>query len=178
MRLTDAGDVRQERTLRHTADRMTTGEAADEGREKKRALQKREEAQRVKLDLSEAIQEALQKQAEERKKSAEKSGDALVDLGKIMEIARRIARGDKVPDRDEKKLMEYSAELYQMAKSAAMLSRLKKQKKHKSLYDDEEEGGTMEEKLRALMRGGPAEAAGGSSGSETDTGGEDETAEE
>lgn len=177
MRLTDAGDVRQERTPRHTVNRMTAGEAADESREKERALLKREEARQVKLDLSEAIQEALQKQAKERKKSAEKSGDALVDLGKIMEIARRIARGDRVPDKDEKKLMEYSAELYQMAKSAAMLSRLRKRKKHKSLYDDEEEGGTMEEKLRVLMRDGSVESAGGSSGSETDTGGEDETAE-
>ena len=71
----------------------------------------------------------LQKQAEENRKAEEKSGDALVDLGKIMEIARRIARGDSVPPRDEKKLMEYSDELYQMAKSAAMLSRRKKHKK-------------------------------------------------
>ncbi len=178
MRLTDAGEVRQERTLRRPTERMTAGEASDAGREKEGVLLKREEAQKVKLDLSEAIQEALQKQAEERKKSSEKSGDALVDLGKVMEIARRIARGDKVPDRDEKKLMEYSAELYQMAKSAAMLSRLKKQKKHKSLYDDEEEGGTMEEKLRALMRGDTVEPAGSSPGGGSDTGGEDEAAEE
>ena len=139
MRLTDAGEVRQERTLRRTTDRMTAGEAADAGREKEGVLLKREEAQKVKLDLSEAIQEALQKQAEERKKSSEKSGDALVDLGKVMEIARRIARGDKVPDRDEKKLMEYSEEMYQTAKGVGAIVRRQKREKHKSLWGDEEE---------------------------------------
>ena len=42
MRLTDAGEVRQERTLRRPTDRMTAGEASDAGREKEGVLLKRE----------------------------------------------------------------------------------------------------------------------------------------
>ena len=84
------------------------------------------------------------------RESGETTQDALVDIGKVMETARRIARGDKVPSRDEKKLIEYSPDLYQMAKSAAMLNARKKHKKHKSLYEDED-GSTIEEKLRELF---------------------------
>ena len=52
--------------------------------------------------------------------SAEQQGDAMEeyaeDLGKIMEVARRLMKGGIVPPNDEKKLMEYSMELYQAAK--------------------------------------------------------------
>lgn len=63
------------------------------------------------------------------------------DIIKIMEVARRIGRGDRVPAYDEKKLMEYSMELYMAAKNMAMLSELqdKEKEKHKSLWKDEEE---------------------------------------
>ena len=47
------------------------------------------------------------------------------EYGKILEVARRIATGGKVPYKDEKKLMEYSDKLYQAAKSAAMLLKLR-----------------------------------------------------
>ena len=40
------------------------------------------------------------------------------EYGKILEVARRIATGGKVPYKDEKKLMEYSDKLYQAAKSS------------------------------------------------------------
>lgn len=87
-----------------------------------------------------------------------------------MEIARRIARGDKVPLKDEKKLMEYSSELYQMAKMSAMINEGKKHKKHKSLFEDEEDN-DMREKMRALESDGSAEKVEGSdAGTETETG--------
>jgi len=48
-------------------------------------------------------------------RAVEEGGEALeeaaVDLAKIMEVARRIAKGAKVPSSDERKLMEYSMEL-------------------------------------------------------------------
>ena len=72
-------------------------------------------------------------------------GDAMEehteDRIKIMEVARRIGRGDKVPAYDEQKLMEYSMELYMAAKNMAMLSELqdKDKEKHKSLWNDDEE---------------------------------------
>ena len=76
--------------------------------------------------------------------SGEQQGDAMADaaeeLGKIMEVAKRIMHGDKVPATDEKKLMEYDWKLYSMAKNAAaMLEMREKRKEHKSLWEDEEE---------------------------------------
>ena len=77
--------------------------------------------------------------------ASKQQGDAMEehteDLIKIMEVARRIGRGDKVPAYDEQKLMEYSMELYMAAKNMAMLSELqeKDKEKHKSLWNDDEE---------------------------------------
>lgn len=75
--------------------------------------------------------------------SSDQQGDAMAeavkDQGKIMEVARRIMHGDRVPAKDEKKLMEFDWKLYSMAKNAAaMLELQKKKKEHKSLWDDEE----------------------------------------
>lgn len=70
---------------------------------------------------------------------ADAMADAANEQGKIMEVARRIMRGDKVPPYDEKKLMEYDWKLYSMAKSAAAMVEIqKKRKEHKSLWEDEE----------------------------------------
>ncbi len=77
--------------------------------------------------------------------ASKQQGDAMEerteDLIKIMEVARRIGRGDRVPAYDEQKLMEYSMELYMAAKNMAMLSELqdKDKEKHKSLWNDDEE---------------------------------------
>ena len=68
--------------------------------------------------------------------------DAAKEEAKIFETARRIAKGAKVPAKDEKKVMDYSMELYMAAKNAAMLANMKKNKKkeeYDSLWDDEEE---------------------------------------
>lgn len=105
----------------------------------------------ISLDISQAVQEMYQRQADQARESGEKSQEAFDDLGRLMEIARRIARGDKVPLRDEKKLMEYSSDLYQMAKAAAMINAGKKHKKYKSLYEDEDKQ-SLEEKIREMNR--------------------------
>lgn len=78
---------------------------------------------------------------EAAKQQSEVMEERTEDIIKIMEVARRIGRGDKVPAYDEKKLMEYSMELYMAAKNMAMLSELqdKEKEKHKSLWKDEEE---------------------------------------
>ena len=74
--------------------------------------------------------------------SAEQQGDAMEeyaeDLGKIMEVARRIMKGDIVPGSDEKKLMEYSMEMYQAAKNIGAMVRQKEREEHDSLWEDEE----------------------------------------
>jgi len=74
---------------------------------------------------------------------AEQQGDAAKeyaeDLAKIMEVARRLMKGDIVPQNDEKRLMEYSMEMYQAAKNMGALAKQKEREEHESLWDEEEE---------------------------------------
>lgn len=79
--------------------------------------------------------------AEATKQQGEAMEEYTQDLIKIMEVARRIGRGDIVPASDEQKLMEYSMELYMSAKNMASLSELqdKDREKYNSLWDDDEE---------------------------------------
>ncbi len=75
--------------------------------------------------------------------SAKQQGEAMeeyaIDMGKIMEVARRLMKGAIVPATDEKKLMEYSMELYQAAKNMGALERQKEKEEYDSLWDDKEE---------------------------------------
>ena len=74
--------------------------------------------------------------------SAEQQGEAVEeyveDLGKIMEVARRLMNGGIVPPSDEKKLMEYNMEMYQVAKNMGALAKQKEKEKYDSLWDEEE----------------------------------------
>lgn len=101
----------------------------------------------VSLTISEEayLQQMYQEQLEAGKQEAE----AFKDMAKIMEVARRIANGDKVPPEDEKKLMEFNPDLYQAAKAAAIVNAHKKHKEYDSLFEEDEDGCTKE-KLRAL----------------------------
>ena len=67
--------------------------------------------------------------------------EAAVDLAKIMEVARRIARGARVPAKDEKKVMDYSMELYMSSKNIASMRAANKKEKYDSLWDDEDKPG-------------------------------------
>ena len=75
--------------------------------------------------------------------SAEQQGEAMeeiyADMGKIMEVARRIMKGGIVPAQDERKLMEFSMEMYQAAKSMGAMARQKEKEEYDSLWGDEEE---------------------------------------
>ena len=75
--------------------------------------------------------ESTKQQGEAAKKAGE-------DLGKLMEVARRIMKGAKVPSSDERKLMEFDSKLYQMAKSIGAMAKVRKRKEYKSLWEDEE----------------------------------------
>lgn len=83
-----------------------------------------------------------------QKASSEKIAE---DQAKIMAVYRAIARGDSVPSSDEKKLIEYSPELYQAAKTAQALAWQEKRKKQASQWEEQEEKAHKEkmEKLRA-----------------------------
>lgn len=73
---------------------------------------------------------------------AEQQTDAMkeyaADMGKILEVARRIMKGGVVPAKDEKKLMEYSSDLYQTAKSIGAMVQRQKREKYDTLWEDEE----------------------------------------
>lgn len=79
--------------------------------------------------------------AEVSKQQKDAMEDAAMEMSKIMETARRIGKGARVPASDEKKVMEYSMELYLAAKNLAMLNKMnqKKKEKYDSLWGDEEE---------------------------------------
>ena len=73
------------------------------------------------------------------RESAKQQGEAMEkyveDMGKLMEVARRLMKGGIVPASDEKKLMEYSMELYQMAKNMGALA--KQREEYDSLWKEE-----------------------------------------
>lgn len=59
------------------------------------------------------------------------------EMGKLITVARRIMHGDTVPQSDEKKLMEFDRDLYQMAKNIGALAKMKDKKEYDSLWDEE-----------------------------------------
>ena len=117
-----------------------------------------ETATGVTMDISEQAKKLFQdnekrsymEQLEAAQESGETARESMDDLAKILEIARRISRGDKVPASDERKLIEYSSDIYQAAKAAAAMNEKKAHKKYKSLYEDEDK--TFEDKLRELNK--------------------------
>ncbi len=88
---------------------------------------------------------------------ADASAEYAADMAKIMEVARRIMRGDIVPASDEKKLMEYSQEMYQTAKNVGAMMRRQKREKYDSLWGDEEEKEYADPKEAAENAQAPAE---------------------
>lgn len=73
------------------------------------------------------------------RQSGESMAKKTEEQAKCMEIARRIARGDKVPPKDEQKLLEFNSDIYQMSKNMAALAKNEKHKKHDSLWKKEDE---------------------------------------
>lgn len=75
--------------------------------------------------------------------ASEQQADAMKEYGeemaKCLEIARRISRGDHVPAQDEKKLMDFNMEIYQMAKEMAAMNMKGRHKEWDSLWGEEEE---------------------------------------
>lgn len=84
-------------------------------------------------------QKMFLQEAESSKRQGEAAAKQAENYSKCLEVARRIARGDKVSPKDEQKLMEFSSDMYQMAKSMAAAAQNEKVKKHKSLWKDEDD---------------------------------------
>ncbi|MCM1252839.1 MAG: hypothetical protein NC321_08450 [Clostridium sp.] len=103
------------------------------------------EATQEKFDENQKVLDSLTEQyaavwnAEVSKQQADVMQDMGIELSKIMTVARRMSNGDEVPYTDEKKLLEYSDELYQAAKSAQMIHQMEEHEKYDSLWGEEEE---------------------------------------
>ena len=100
-------------------------------------IEKKNEYQDYMSDLNQ--QWAAISQMVSSKQQQDASKEYVEDLGKIMEVARRLMKGDIVPPSDEKKLMEYSMEMYQAAKNIGALAKEKEREEHESLWDEKEE---------------------------------------
>lgn len=87
------------------------------------------------------LQESYQEQAEAAKKNAEAEGEGFRDMGRALEIARRLSHGDRVPASDEKFLMDYDKDMYLGAKTMQALAQNEDPKKYKSILEEEEEDG-------------------------------------
>ena len=98
--------------------------------------EKAEAAKAKQRELEEAAEE-IKRQAEEAKEQMEAKNKETRKFGAILEIFRRIAKGDKVSSKDESALMEYDMKLYLTAKNAAQLAANKKTKKHKKSLIEE-----------------------------------------
>lgn len=108
---------------------------------KKLMLQDRADYQTALLTQQEMVQAKHSQEA-----ASKNSSDEL----KALAVFRTMSRGDIVPASDEKKLMEYNSDLYQMAKMAQALAQKANAKKHKSEWDSKEEA-ERQKKLDALQ---------------------------
>ena len=106
------------------------------------------EAARIKKEELAAAAEELKKAAEEAKEPADAKGKEARKFGAILEIFRRISRGDRVNPKDESALMEYDMKLYLSAKNAAQLAASKKTKKYKKSLIEELEKAEKEKELK------------------------------
>lgn len=124
-------------------------------KELSKSKEKKEELEGVTLELSSvnkdynSVHEFMEQLSElkmslenaaAQKQQGEAGAEAVDDLAKYIETARRIASGAKVPSSDVKKLMEYSPEMYMSAMNAAAMNKVKSHKEYDSLWDDEENG--------------------------------------
>lgn len=97
-------------------------------------------------------QKTFLQEAESSKRAGEAAAKQAENYSKCLEVARRIARGDKVPLKDEQKLLEFSSEMYQMAKNMASVAQQnEKVKKHKSLWKDEDENQQPEKSVEEVV---------------------------
>ena len=80
----------------------------------------------------------LKSELENSQKAAEAEADGAAYKLKMLEIARRLQHGDKVPSEDERALMEYDDKLYQVSKQIGLMKELKERREYDSLLEDEE----------------------------------------
>ncbi len=94
----------------------------------------------------------FQQNMEAAKQQKDAAKDSANELGKILTIFRRILNGDRVPQKDEKKLIDYSPEMYQAAKAVAAMSKNKKPKDYKSVDKDDESNKNQQQESTGIIK--------------------------
>lgn len=84
------------------------------------------------------LQQMYQENMEAAKEAAEAAGEGFEDLGRALEIARRMMHGDIVPASDEKFLMDFNRDIYMGAKNMQALAKNEDPEKYDSILEDEE----------------------------------------
>lgn len=97
-------------------------------------------------EAEKSLRASYQEQLESAKEAAEGMGEGFEDMGKAMEIARRLMHGDIVPPSDEKFLMDFDKDIYLSAKSMQVLAQNKNAKEYDSLLEEEESEGAVDSK--------------------------------
>lgn len=85
-----------------------------------------------------AMMEIYKQNLEAAKENADAMGEEMKNMGRALEIARRMMKGDIVPSSDEKFLMEYDKDIYLGAKNMQALCRNENSKKQDSVLEDED----------------------------------------
>lgn len=85
------------------------------------------------------------------KQQTEAAEEQWKKMAKVIEIARRISKGGRVPPQDEQFLLEFSQEMYMSAK--VMASMAKEHKDEDSVLEDEEEQSAEEGGVEAVGEG-------------------------
>lgn len=124
-------------------DREEALKKAEEKAAKEAEEQKQQEAQKKAEQQNELSM--LKMQLESAKEQSEAAEESFAAFGKCLIIAQRITRGDIVPTKDIKYLMENEPELYKQA--ILMRQPNDDPKKHKSVLEDDEktENNAMEQ---------------------------------
>ncbi len=99
-----------------------------------------EEAKQKQMENEKAM---LEMQLESAKEQSEAIEDSFSTFSKCMTIAHRITKGDKVPLKDMKYLMEHEPDLYKQA--ILMRQPNPKPKEHKSVLEEDDEQVSSEE---------------------------------
>ncbi len=106
-----------------------------------------EEEQARKAQQERNMMDMYQQQMEAAKENADAMGEAMKDVGRALEIARRMMKGDIVPPSDEKFLMDYNKDIYMGAKNMQAMAQNEDPEKHDSVLEEEESEGNASVKV-------------------------------
>lgn len=120
----------QSKKAREEAVKAAEEKAAKEAEEQKQKEAAKKAQQQNELNM-------LKMQLESSKEQSEAAEESFATFGKCLTIAQRITRGDIVPTKDMKYLMEHEPDLYKQA--ILMRQPNNDPKKHKSVLEDEDE---------------------------------------